>query len=267
MVVIPAGSFMMGSPPNEEHRKNYEGPQHRVTVPEAFAVGKYEVTFDEWNACVSAGGCEGYRPEDNVWGRGRHPVIHVSWSDAKTYVEWLSGWTGETYHLLSEAEWEYAARAGTTTPFSTGWTIGPYQANFRGGKTLPVRGGKALPVGSFPPNGFGLHDLHGNVWEWVEDCWHGSYAFAPSDGSAWTSVGDCEWRVLRGGSWDDEPRAHRSAFRLGYESGMALPDGATVCDRPDHGCLIEYGNGRRMAAVNALRDIGIKSPSRWKLYY
>ena len=129
MVALPGGTFMMGSPPNEKGRLENEGPQHRVTV-KPFAIGKYEVTFDEWDACVKAGGCNGYRPEDPGWGRGNRPVINVSWNDTKAYVAWLAKKTGNPYRLPSEAEWEFAARAGTTTPFAFGTTITPKQANF-----------------------------------------------------------------------------------------------------------------------------------------
>ena len=168
MVVVPAGSFMMGSEPQEA---DYEGPVHRVTIRQPFAVGKYEVTFAEWDACVDAGGCGGYRPNDRGWGRGRRPVIAVNWQDAQRFVEWLSKETGGEYRLLSEAEWEYVARAGTTTPFHTGGTISTAQANYDGnytyggGRTGTYRE-RTVPVGSFPPNRFGLHDVHGNVWEW-----------------------------------------------------------------------------------------------------
>ena len=218
MVVVPAGSFMMGSPSSEEARDGDEGPVHRVTIPAPFAAGKYEVTFSEWDSCVSSGGCGDRRPDDEGWGRGRNPVIDVSWDDAKRYVSWLSWKTGKRYRLLTESEWEYAARAGTTGPFHFGSTISTDQANYDGGYTYgPGRKGvdrdKTVPVGSFPSNGFGLHDMHGNVWEWVEDCWHGSYAGAPSDGRAWVSGGDCEGRVLRGGSWDYAPGYLRSAYR------------------------------------------------------
>ncbi len=218
MVVVPAGSFLMGSPSSEAERDKDEGPQHRVTIPSAFAVGKYEVTFDEWDACVAAGGCGGYQPKDQGWGRGRRPVIDVRWRDAKAYVDWLSKETGKEYRLLSEAEWEYAARAGTATPFSTGRTITTDQANFNGnytygGSSKGVYRKKTLPVGSFAANGFGLHDVHGNVWEWVEDCSRDSYAGALSDGRAWTTGGNCLRRVLRGGSWNKKPRYLRSASR------------------------------------------------------
>ena len=205
MVVVPSGSFMMGSLSGEKGRGGSEGPRHRVTIGEPFAAGVYEVTFDEWEACVSGGGCKGYRPGAG-WGRGKRPVIRVSWKDAKAYVEWLSRKTGQGYRLLSESEWEYVARAGTETVYHFGSRISPSQANYGRNE------GKTVPVGSYPSNAFGLHDVHGNVWEWVEDCWNGSYRGAPSDGSAWES-GECGQRVLRGGSWILEPRSLRSADR------------------------------------------------------
>ena len=226
MVVVPAGSFTMGSPASEEGRYDDEGPQHRVTISQPFAVGRYEVTFSEWDACVSAGGCNRHRPDDEGWGRGRRPVMNVSWDDAKSYVSWLSRKTGKRYRLLTEAEWEYAARAGTTGPFHFGNTISTDRANYNGNYTYGsgskgVSRRKTVPVGSFPANRFGLHDVHGNVWEWVEDCWHGhdSYAGAPSDGSAWTTGGECGRHVLRGGSWDYRPRGLRSAYRYWLATG------------------------------------------------
>ena len=224
MVVVPAGSFMMGSPAGEEGRRENEGPQHEVTIPRRFAVGKYEVTFAEWDACVAGGGCGGHRPDDRGWGRGRRPVISVSWEDAKAHVEWLSRKTGKRYRLLSEAEWEYVARAGTAGPFHFGRTISTDQANYDGNYTYGsgrkgVDRKKTVSVGSFSANGFGLHDVHGNVWDWVEDCWHGDYSGAPTDGSAWTSGGDCGSRVLRGGSWFNQPRFLRSANRGGITAG------------------------------------------------
>ena len=224
MVVVPAGSYMMGSPSDEEDRSYDEGPAHRVSIAEPFAVGVYEVTFREWDACRHAGGCS-HNPDEEGWGRGDRPVIDVSWNDAKEYVRWLSRETGEEYRLLSESEWEYAARAGTTGPFHFGSTISPEQANYDGNYTYGSgRKGRyrkrTEPVGSFPPNAFGLHDMHGNVWEWVEDCWHDSYRGAPSDGRAWTTGGDCARRVLRGGSWYLKPWSLRSANRGWDESGL-----------------------------------------------
>ena len=228
LVVVPSGSFEMGSPSSEEGRDDDEGPVHRVRIAQPFAVGVYEVTFSQWEACVAGGGCRGHRPSDKGWGRGNRPVINVSWKDAKAYVEWLSRKTGKGYRLLSESEWEYVARAGTRTPFHTGRTISTEQANYNGRYTYGSgRKGRyrkrTTPVGEFPANRFGLHDVHGNVWEWVEDCWNGSYRGAPADGSAWKS-GDCSWRVLRGGSWSDEPRDLRSADRGRLGTGIRLND-------------------------------------------
>jgi formylglycine-generating enzyme required for sulfatase activity len=203
MVVVPAGSFIMGS---EDF--SHEQPQHEVLIAQPFAVGKYEVTFDEWDACVKSGGCNGYEPSDERWGRGLRPVINVSWDDAQAYVAWLSNRTGQPYRLLSEAEWEFACRAGTTTRYSWGNEITSDNAN------CGLSVGKTTEVGAYPANPWGLHDMHGNVWEWVEDCWNESYQGAPSDGSAWTS-GDYSRRVLRGGSWFSVPVDLRSACRNG----------------------------------------------------
>jgi formylglycine-generating enzyme required for sulfatase activity len=217
MVAVPAGSFTMGSPEAEPERTGDEGPQHAVTIGKRFAIGRYALTFDEWDACVAEGGCGGYAPEDQGWGHGRRPVINVSWNDAQAYAAWLSRKTGKTYRLLSEAEREYVTRAGTTTPFWWGATITTSQANYNG--TDAFAGGakgeyrhQTLPVDSFAPNPFGLFQVHGNVWEWVEDCWHAGYAGAPADGSAWTSP-ECNLRVVRGGSWFYAPGGLRSANR------------------------------------------------------
>lgn len=211
MVVVPAGSFTMGSPESEAGRSTDEGPQRQVTIRQPIAVGKYEVTFDEWDACVAAGGCK-QNPGDEGWGRGRRPVINVSWHDAKAYVAWLSKRTGKSYRLLTEAEWEYSARAGTTTRYAFGNTITKSQAQFSEG-TLGSAG-KTVEAGSFKPNAFGLHDMHGNVWEWTEDHWHENYEGAPLDGTAWTKDGDASRLVLRGGSWVITPRDLRSATRF-----------------------------------------------------
>jgi formylglycine-generating enzyme required for sulfatase activity len=194
MVVIPSGKFMMGT------RRRHQSPKHRVTIANPFAVGRYEVTFDEWDSFVEAAGFE-HTPGDEGWGRGKRPAINVCWDDAKAYVQWLSQHTGRSYRLLSEAEWEYAARAGKTTHYPWGDNAGTNLANFDGSGSQ-WSGKKTAPVGSFAPNAFGLYDMVGNVWEWVEDCWHGSYSIAPTDGSAWLS-GSCDARVIRGGSWND----------------------------------------------------------------
>jgi formylglycine-generating enzyme required for sulfatase activity len=227
MVVVSAGSFTMGSPLSEAGRSDNEGPPHVVTFARPFAVGRFAVTFDEWDACVADGGCNGYKPSDQGWGRGQRPVTNVSWDDAKKYAAWLSRKTGKTYRLLSEAEREYVTRAGTTTPFWWGSSISKNQANYdysysygdAESESLPKLQGKmeAGPVDSFQPNPWGLYQVHGNVWEWVEDCWNESYQDAPSDGSVWTSSGDCRRRVLRGGSWSSYPQHLRSASRQGRD--------------------------------------------------
>jgi formylglycine-generating enzyme required for sulfatase activity len=218
MVVVPAGEFTMGSPNTEMYRGSE--PQHRVSFAKPFALGKYEVTFDEWQACVADGGCGGFTPDDQGWGKGKHPVVAVSWDDAKAYVTWLSRKTGKHYRLPSESEWEYAARAGATTPFAFGPTINSEQANYDGrtafgdGKTGVFRE-KTMPVGSFKPNAFGLYDMHGNVWEWIEDCWSEEYdARTPLNGAPLLS-GSCGGRVMRGGSWEDYAGDVRSAARVG----------------------------------------------------
>ena len=221
MVVVPAGNLMMGNPGGEEGADWREFPLHHVTIPSAFAVGKYEVTFAEWDACVEDGGCSGYWPNDEGWGRTDRPVINVSWNDTQAYVTWLSRVTGNSYRLPSESEWEYVARAGTTSPFHFGSTISIDQANYDGDHTylsgLPgVNRRKTMPAGSFGANGFGLHDIHGNVWEYVEDCSYYDYRGAPSDGSVWEGEDyDCSGRVLRGGGWFSSPRSLRSAKRIG----------------------------------------------------
>ena len=225
MVVVPSGSFLMGAPESEEGSEDDERPVHAVAV-QSFAAGVYEVTFAEWDACVAGGGCGGLRPSDEGWGRGRRPVIYVSWQEAQLYVHWLSSRAGHRYRLLSESEWEYAARAGTTGPFHTGGTISTKQANYDGnyvygGGVRGVNRVRTVPVGSFSPNAFGLYDVHGNVWEWVQDCWNGGYQGAPSDGGAWES-GDCSNRVLRGGAWNGYPWFLRSAYRDGLNSGYRL---------------------------------------------
>lgn len=217
MVVLPAGEFIMGSSETEAGHTSEEAPQHRVRIDYHLAVGKYELTFEEWDACVAAGACQ-HQPRDAGWGRGRRPVINVSWDDvAEQYLPWLSRRTGQTYRFLSEAEWEYAARAGREGPFSTGATISVADANFDG--TSTYGGGekgayrkRTLEVGSFAANAFGLHDMHGNVWEWVADCHSSNYAAVPADGSPAPHIPGCQ-RVMRGGSWIDSPRVLRSACR------------------------------------------------------
>ena len=238
MVVVPARSFRMGSPGDEEGRFDNEGPVHGVTISRAFTVGRHEVTRGEFGRFVSAtgrdmsGGCvvwtgkEWKTESGRSWrspGFGqteRDPAVCVSWEDAKAYVKWLSSRTGKAYRLLSESEWEYAARAGTSTRYSWGDGIGKNRANCAGcGSRWDSR--STAPVGSFAANGFGLHDMHGNVWEWVEDCWNGRYDGAPRDGSAWLA-GDCGKRVLRGGSWYHDPRYLRAANRSWNGTGLRV---------------------------------------------
>ena len=207
MVVISSGSFTMGSPESEPGRDDDEGPQHQVTIGYSFAMGRYELTFAEWDACQVDGGCT-HRPDDRGWGRGDRPVINVSWNDAQEYLRWISDRSGRACRLPSEAEWEYAARAGTTTAYAFGDQITTSHATFRRAV------GPTTEVGSYPANSWGLHDMHGNVWEWVEDCRHGSLAAAPADGGAWLDEngGNCEQRMRRGGSFNS-------------------PDGGRVADR------------------------------------
>ncbi|MBV9064080.1 MAG: formylglycine-generating enzyme family protein [Alphaproteobacteria bacterium] len=216
MVAVRAGSFLMGSPANELGRWPTEGPQHQVTIGRDFAVSAYPITFNEWDACVQDGGCNGYTPSDEHWGRGNMPVINVSWEDAEAYAAWLTNRSGHRYRLLSEAEYEYAERAGTATPYSTGQTISPNQANFFDTATMSQSAGpegrQPMKVGSFPPNTFGLYDMQGNIWEWVQDCWNDSYQKVPSDGSA-MARGDCQRRVVRGGGFNRERKFMRAASR------------------------------------------------------
>ena len=221
MMVVPAGRFTMGSPVSEPGRYSDEGPQHTVAIAKQFAVGQYELTFADWDACVAGGGCNGYTPTDQGWGRGRRPVINVSWDDASAYVAWLSKKTGKPYRLLSESEYEYAARAGTATAYPWGDAIGTNNANCNGCGSQ-WDGKETAPVGSFAANGFGLYDMVGNVWEWTEDCYHDSYHGAPTDGSAWTRGGDCSSRFLRGGSWINTPDGLRSAIRAGVATGSRI---------------------------------------------
>ena len=215
MVVIPAGRFRMGCLSNDDACYGDEMPVHDVTIPVPFALSVHEVTFEDYDRFMPQN-----EVNDQGWGRSRRPVIDVSWDQAQDYVEWLSLETGATYRLPSEAEWEYAARAGTGTKYSWGNEIGANRANCDNDH-CGDQWKHTAPVGSFPPNGFGLYDMHGNVWEWVEDCWNGSYAGAPSDGVAWVS-GDCAERVLRGGSWSSYPGALRAAFRLRNSTGVRL---------------------------------------------
>jgi len=214
MIVVPAGSFTMGLPDNEKDRLEDEGPQHDVTIAKLFAVSKFELTFAEWDTCVAYGDCVPH-VSDNGYGRGRQPVIFVSWDDAQSYVAWLSRVTRRPYRLLTEAEYEYAARAGTQTAYPWGDEIGKNNANCN---RCGAQWDRTAPVGSFAANQFGLYDMVGNVWEWVADCFHPYDDEAPTDGSAWTA-GDCSQRIARGGAWDAVPRVLRSAQRKHWATG------------------------------------------------
>jgi formylglycine-generating enzyme required for sulfatase activity len=218
MVVLAAGSFVMGSPDTEPGHQPSEQPQHQVTIARSFAVSKDELTFDQWDTCVDYGDCpQGIT--DSGWGRGSQPVINVTWGDAQRYVAWLAKTTGKPYRLLTEAEYEYAARAGSTMVYPWGDDIGLNNANCKGcGSRWDNT--QTAPVGSFAANGFGLFEMIGNVWEWVEDCVNENYQGAPTDGSAWTKDGDCKTRIVRGGSWNNTPVNLRSANRVGTSVGF-----------------------------------------------
>lgn len=219
MVVIPPGQFVMGSSQQERRAlgvlamfDKMEEPRHTVRIGYRYAVGRYAVTFDQWDACVADGGCGGYVPADAGWGRGRRPVINVNYADAQGYVAWLSKRTGQKYRLLSEAEWEYAGRAGTDTYYPFGNAIDPAKANY--GNNLD----RTTPVGSYRPNRFGLYDMTANVAQWVQDCHHDDYVGAPADGSAWVS-GPCTLRNVRGGGWSLSGWSVRVAQRIGDPPG------------------------------------------------
>ena len=219
LVLIPGGAFMMGLPENKEEPQ--ASPQHQVTVS-PFLMGKYSVTQAQWKAVTALPKRERYLNADSANFKGENlPVEQVSWDDAVEFCQRLSKHTGREYRLPSEAEWEYACRALTTTPFYVGPKITTDLANYNGSSTCGYGSkgqsrGQTTEVGSFEiANAFGLYDMHGNVWEWCADYWHKSYEGAPTDGSAWTMGGDDSWRVLRGGSWHSSPRYCRSTYRHG----------------------------------------------------
>ncbi len=224
MVSIPEGNFLIGSPESEEGRSSDESPQHRVTVA-PFYMGKYTVTQAQWRAVAALPQVKiPLKPDPSYFKGDNLPVEQVSWEEAVEFCARLSKKTGRDYRLPSEAEWEYAARAGTTTPFYFGETITPDLVNYDG--NYPYASApkgtyreKTTPVGSFPPNPFGLYDMHGNVWQWLADSWHDNYNGAPSDGSVWESGGNKETRVLRGGSWFNNAVDCRSANRSRNSAG------------------------------------------------
>jgi formylglycine-generating enzyme required for sulfatase activity len=216
MVEIAGGEFLMGSGLDERNSWNSERPQHRVSVP-PFQIASHEVTFDEWDVCVADHACDEI-VSDEGWGRGRRPVINVQWQQAQTYAAWLSRRTGKAYRLPTEAEWEYAARAGTETPY---WWGTQRRREDGAGVVMVMR---TWPVGSYPANPWGLYDVSGNAPEWVQDCWHRNYEGAPADGSAWADY-DCTWRVFRGDA--DYRLALRSGTahwaRVGFRLAMSSP--------------------------------------------
>ena len=220
LVVVPSGTFNMGSTEGEAWRLDWqrerEAPSTNVAIAKPLAVARFAVTFDEWAACAAAGDCLD-TPGDSGWGRGNRPVINITWDEANAYVGWLSRKTGRSYRLLSEAEREYMARAGTATPFWFGTAPAPKQANY-----LPVSAGgntstapsteMTLPVNSFEPNPWGLYNVHGNVWDWTADCWNDNHRGHSGTGAA-VLTGDCRHRVLKGGSWFHPPMLMRAAAR------------------------------------------------------
>lgn len=235
MVIVPAGKGLVGSPAGEAGRSDDESPQHAVNVSRPFALARHEVSYAEWDACVRARACAA--PADPGWGRGARPVVNVSWQDARAYVTWLARKTGRPYRLPSEAEWEYAARGGV--PQSRYWgdaleracmfaNVYDVSASRKYNDQRPAFGCDDVHTetalgGQFKPNRFGLHDMLGNVWEWVSDCYHASYQGAPVDGSAWEH-GECSSRVIRGGSWDNGPSDVRAARRAAHPVDTRIVD-------------------------------------------
>lgn len=208
LVAIPAGDFSMGSKEFGD-----EQPIHAVTITRPFAISRFEITFDDWAECLAAKACRDYNPSDEGWGRANRPVINVSWDDAQAYVKWLRGHTGQNYRLPSEAEWEYAARGGKNTSYWWGDDAGAGAALANCADCVKVFDPKTSPVGAVgTPNGFGLSDALGNVWEWVEDCYQPDYSASPVDGSA-VELASCKDRVLRGGSWTSSALLVRAAVR------------------------------------------------------
>lgn len=232
MIAIPPGRFLMGAPRDEEGSLDDEGPVHEVSIRYTFSVSEYPITRGEWRQYVKATGhptqtgCgggvswlnPGFQQQDD------HPVVCVTWNEAVAYASWLSRKTGHHYRLLSEAEYEYINRAGTRTPYFWGSTSDG-QCRYANGDDASAGCNDGYPytspVGSFKPNAFGLYDTTGNVWSWTEDCWHGNYYGAPTDGSAWVTGAHCAYRVLRGGAWDNIPDGLRSAFRVRTAANVA----------------------------------------------
>jgi formylglycine-generating enzyme required for sulfatase activity len=213
MIALPPGSFTMGSNTGDPSEK----PAHRVSIGAPYAIGKHEVTVEQWNACVEAGACQKLT-NDAISREKNTPVRDVSWDDAQQYVKWLSKLSGQSYRLPTEAEWEYAARAGTATRFWWGDQMRKGNANCKGCAD-PWSQESPAAVGSFAANSFGLHDTSGSVWEWVADCWHNSFKDAPADGRAWDTAA-CRDRVIRGGSWRDGESYMPSSTRFKYSASV-----------------------------------------------
>ena len=283
MVVVPAGQFVMGSSgalitigEETSYLSSYAyRPQHSVTISKPFAVGKYEVTRRQYAAFVDETShftydeCFEYTDDGNNFNTNlnwrspgfsqsdNHPVVCVSWHDAQAYARWLSKKTKEQYRLLTEAEWEYAVRAGTTTPYHFGSTILPSQARYwHSGCSLisnsPCRG--TVQVGSYPANAFGLHDMHGNVSEWVEDCWHWGYDGAPSDGSAWFyGCGTFPSYVVRGGAWNDTLDEVLSAYRNAFGSNRRQPTGFRVAQISNYVKIISPPEGQTIQLIKKMK--------------
>lgn len=211
----------MGSPETEPDRGDDEGPQHAVTFGAPFAISKSPVTIEEWNLCVGVGGCPAI--PDGGFTEPRRPVVNVNWDEAQIYLSWLSLMTGKKYRLPSEAEWEYAARAGAQSMYTWGDAIGTSKANCIGcGSHWDNR--SPSPIDAFEPNAFGLHGVHGNVWQWVSDCYHDTYTGAPTDGSAWMDACPQSRRAVRGGAWDSYAKNLRAANRDRISTGNRLND-------------------------------------------
>jgi formylglycine-generating enzyme required for sulfatase activity len=235
MVAVNSGSFVMGAPNGEKYATGREGPQHRVDV-QPFFIGKYPITQIQWQAVAALP-----KVNQDLVARPSHfngdylPVESISWLNAMEFCDRLSNFTSISYRLPSEAEWEYACRAGTNTPFAYGETITSQVANYGSkyayaAESLGEYRQATTPVGQFSANGFGLHDMHGNVWEWCADLWHDDYAGAPTDSRAWLNGGNSTWRSLRGGGWSDYPSRSRSAQRSGYPiDGLNRIIGFRVC--------------------------------------
>lgn len=224
MVVVPKGSFVMGTPASEPERESGEDPQHKVTIRQPFAVGRFTISFDEWDACLADGGCDGFKGTEFGYGRGRLPAVGITFAAAKSYLAWLSKKVGRTYRLPSESEREYFARAGTTTPFWFGNTISAKQANYAAVLTynnatnLDIHNNGPMLVDSFAANKFGIYQVHGNAEEWVEDCYNKRYTQdTPADGSPWLE-GNCTRRMVRGGGWSVAPGKTRSGYRDSFDA-------------------------------------------------